>query len=65
MTSNIEYICEGCPKVNKMFLTCGVYASVPLLYINRCVCPFNKPKVKEKKAFQRVGQQKSKRFKKG
>ena len=63
MTSNIEYICEGCVRVNKMFLTCSVYASPPSLFINHCKCPFNPPKEKVVKTFQRVGQQKTKRAK--
>lgn len=63
MTSNIEYICEGCTKVNKVFLTCGVYASPPSLFINLCKCPFNMPKEKVLKVKERVGQQKTKRRK--
>ena len=65
MKENITTICEGCSKVNKFFKTCGVYASPPLLFINHGKCPFNPPKEKAKKEFVRVGQQKTKRFKKG
>ena len=61
MEANIEYICEGCVKVDQQFLTCSIYNSPPLLYIHHCRCPWNLPKVKVKKAFVRVGQQKTKR----
>jgi hypothetical protein len=58
----IEYICEGCVKVSASF-KCQVYPEPPTFFVRRCRCPFNPPKEKTKKKFQRVGQQKTKRFK--
>jgi len=60
MNGNIEYICEGCHRVSPE-LTCSVYPAPPGFFIRHCRCPFNPPKEKVKKKFQRVGQQKTKR----
>ena len=59
--ANVEYICEGCERVQEE-LTCGVYASPPPYYIRHGCCPFNMPKrTATKKRRVRVGQQKQRK----
>jgi hypothetical protein len=59
---NLEYMCEGCKRINTEFLRCTAYETPPSLWVKSQLCPHN-CKPKEKKKFARVGQQKTKRNK--
>lgn len=70
---NPLFACVGCPDAVdyvdygfiRLKVTCRRYANPTATFPIRAfgICPFNKPKVKAKKQFKRVGQQKQRKNK--